>query len=237
MASVFDHLNEPLPQRVSAGLSRLAAVQRAHAQRTGAAAGLTPTQGRILAFLERRSEGAAGLGEIAADLAVTPATASEAVQALVRKGLVAKTAATVDRRGIAVRLSEAGVARLRAAGESPDAVVDVIAMLPVEEQAALLRVLVRLIRELQVRGEIPIQRVCVTCRYFRPYAHDDPSTPHHCAFVNAAFGDRHLRLDCREHEPAPDDLQAANRDRFEAGAVTAGPRAGRRSTHGQGDSS
>jgi len=44
--------------------------------------------------------------------------------------------------------------------------------------------------------------MCVTCRYFRPNAHDDPERPHHCAFVEAAFGDRNLRVDCLDHDPA-----------------------------------
>jgi hypothetical protein len=42
--------------------------------------------------------------------------------------------------------------------------------------------------------------MCVTCRYFRPHVHSDPERPHHCAFVDAPFGDRALRLDCRDHE-------------------------------------
>ncbi|MGH8510685.1 MAG: hypothetical protein ACREU8_04680, partial [Gammaproteobacteria bacterium] len=41
---------------------------------------------------------------------------------------------------------------------------------------------------LQERGEVPISRMCVTCQHFRPGVYDDPDTPHHCAFVNAAFG-------------------------------------------------
>jgi hypothetical protein len=44
--------------------------------------------------------------------------------------------------------------------------------------------------------------MCVTCKYFRPNVHPDKRAPHHCAFIDAAFGDEALRLDCAEHEQA-----------------------------------
>jgi hypothetical protein len=51
-------------------------------------------------------------------------------------------------------------------------------------------------------GQISPSRMCVTCRYFRPRVHADPLRPHHCAFVDAAFGARDLRVDCGDHVPA-----------------------------------
>jgi hypothetical protein len=41
--------------------------------------------------------------------------------------------------------------------------------------------------------------MCATCVFFRPDVHDDPERPHHCAFVDAPFGDRQLRLDCDDY--------------------------------------
>lgn len=72
----------------------------------------------------------------------------------------------------------------------------------------LLRSLVKVLRALQEAGDIPLQRMCVTCTHFRPHVHPDPANPHHCAFVDAPFGDRHLRLACPDHvvaEPARQD--------------------------------
>jgi hypothetical protein len=59
-----------------------------------------------------------------------------------------------------------------------------------------------MIRALQEQGQIPVSRMCVTCVHFRPRLHDGP-LPHHCAFVDAPMADRHLRVDCKEHEEAP----------------------------------
>jgi hypothetical protein len=69
------------------------------------------------------------------------------------------------------------------------------------EQAVFLRALTRIIRELQERGEITVARMCASCRFFRPDVHADRARPHHCAFVDAPFGDRELRLDCADQEP------------------------------------
>jgi hypothetical protein len=70
------------------------------------------------------------------------------------------------------------------------------------EQEVFLRGLVKLIRSVQCRGDIPVSRMCVTCRFFQPQVHADPALPHHCAFVDAPFGDRQLRLDCADYEAA-----------------------------------
>ena len=69
---------------------------------------------------------------------------------------------------------------------------------------------------LQEARAIPVQRMCLTCRHFRPHVHDDPARPHHCAFVDAAFGDAALRLDCADHETARDEEAARARVVFSA---------------------
>jgi hypothetical protein len=75
--------------------------------------------------------------------------------------------------------------------------------LSAQEQAVLLKILVKLIRGLQLKGEIPVARMCVSCQHFRPHAHADADEPHHCNFVDAPFGDRALRIDCPDYVPAP----------------------------------
>ncbi|MCY1144320.1 hypothetical protein OWR29_40535 [Actinoplanes sp. Pm04-4] len=45
--------------------------------------------------------------------------------------------------------------------------------------------------------------MCLTCRFFVPEAHpESPGHPHHCNFVDAAFGDAELRVTCPDHETA-----------------------------------
>src|SRR3546814_1625669 len=82
----------------------------------------------------------------------------------------------------------------------PDALLGAVEMLDDGERAAFLKGLTKMIGALQTRGTIPVQRMCVSCAHFRPNVHSDAATPHHCAFVDAAFGDASLRLDCEDRK-------------------------------------
>src|SRR3546814_1012694 len=85
-------------------------------------------------------------------------------------------------------------------------------MLDDGERAAFLKGLTKMIGALQTRGTIPVQRMCVSCAHFRPNVHSDAATPHHCAFVDAAFGDASLRLDCDDRsEEHTSELQSLMR--------------------------
>jgi hypothetical protein len=75
-----------------------------------------------------------------------------------------------------------------------------------------------MIGALQQRGEIPVSRMCPTCRFFRPHVHDDPVRPHHCAFVDAPFGDAQLRIECDDHEDAPAEHVARSREALAGGS-------------------
>jgi DNA-binding MarR family transcriptional regulator len=184
------------------GLAKIGLALRSRAWREAGGRGLTPTQGQILAHLRARAGEPQALGHVAAALAVKPATVSEAVETLARKRLVRKERSVRDARRLILRLTPAGLNEARRASAWPDFLVAGIEVLSRAEQEAFLRGLIKMIRVLQERGEIPVARMCATCCYFRPRVHADPQRPHHCEFVGAPFGDRHLRLDCPEHEPA-----------------------------------
>lgn len=201
-----------LAARLADGLTRLAAVARQLDWQAAETAGLTPTQAEILALLARRPDGVR-LGEAAAHLQVRAATASDAVAALLRKDLLTRQVDARNRR--AVRLLLTGRGRDHAARHVPGFAA-VVAGLSPDEQRRALALVVKMIGDLLRRELIAPQRSCISCRHFRPHAHDDTARPHHCAFVNAAFGNASLRLDCGEHEPATPEEAAVNWRRFQA---------------------
>ncbi|MCO5167509.1 MAG: MarR family winged helix-turn-helix transcriptional regulator [Planctomycetes bacterium] len=203
----FEQGEQALARRITHGLSKVGLALRTHAWQEAAPRGLTPTQGQVLAFLRARP-GGARLSAIADGLAVTAPTASDAVAALVEKRLVTKRRAPDDARAVLVGLTSRGRREAERAAAWPDVLLGAVDALRPDEQEVFLRGLVRMVGALQERGQVPVSRMCVTCRYFRPRVHDDPARPHHCAFVDAPMGDRHLRLDCPEQEPAPDDEAA-----------------------------
>lgn len=204
-----------LGDRLAHALARISLALRHRAQRGAAARGLTPTQGEILVWLQRR--GPSTLSELARGLAVTPPTASDAVDALAAKKLVRKRRGPGDARTLRLTLTARGRREAARAAGWPTFLARAAELLPRDEQRFLLVALIRIIKNLQDRGQIPLSRMCVTCTYFRPYAHADPARPHHCDLVQAPFDEAFLRLDCPEHETAPEGPAAQNWQTWLAG--------------------
>jgi DNA-binding MarR family transcriptional regulator len=199
--------DQPLDKRVTIGLAKIGIALKQQAWAEAGGRGLTPTQGQVLALLRANPDGLR-LGALAEQLGVTAATTSDSVTALQRKGLVTKEPMAGDGRGVIVLLTPTGTREAAAAAAWPDFLLEAVGELSTVEQAAFLRALVSMIRTLQEKGRIPVARMCVSCRFFRPYQHDDPARPHHCAFVDAPFGDGELRLDCPDFRTAPDEQAA-----------------------------
>lgn len=191
---------------IATGLSRIGLYLRSAAWDQAGAKGLTPTQTQMLAHLSAR--GPRRISDLAAEAGVTQPTASDAVAALVRKGLTARRPDPADGRASLLHLTAAGRVTAQETAAWPDALLGALGAIGPEDRGAFLRSLMAMIRALQNSGEIPAQRICATCIHFRPNAHPGAERPHHCAFVDAAFGDAALRLDCADHKPAGELLPA-----------------------------
>ncbi|AIO23263.1 transcriptional regulator, MarR family [Burkholderia cepacia] len=163
-------------------------------------AGLTPTQGEILVLLLQR-KGPMRLGEIARETQLTAATTSDAVSTLETKGLVEKRRALDDGRALAVRLSARGRTAAKKALQWPEFLTKAVGKLGADEQGALYRALLKTLRELQVAGATPPQRMCLTCAHFQP-GKLSKKTVHHCAALDISMSDSDLRLDCSVQEEA-----------------------------------
>lgn len=204
--TVFPDTAELLPVKVTTGLAKVGIAMRHHAWAQSGRRGLNPTQGQLLALL--LAAGGAGLrvSGLAERLAVAPSTVSDSVAALERKQLVSRQRDPSDARAVVVFLTALGQSEAQAAAGWPDVLLEAVGALTAEEQATLYRALIKMVRSLQLRGRIPVSRMCVSCTYFRPNAYVSTTAPHHCALVDAPFGDAQLRLDCPEHEKADDDV-------------------------------
>lgn len=188
------------------GFGRIAALLRAGQWQAGSGAALNPAQAEILTRIANRPMRP---GDLAAHLGVSPASLSDSVSSLISKGLAARQRDAQDGRARLVMATEDGKALAETLPSAPEDFQAALDALPESERAGLLRTLLHLIRELQQARAIPVQRMCATCRHFRPHAHIDAARPHHCAFVNAAFGDADLRLDCDDHDEVQEEEAAA----------------------------
>ncbi len=106
----------------------------AQAQTDGAGP-LTMTQLRVLGLLQRAPRLPS---ELARELRITPATASEVADLLVRRGLVERSARPQDRRATPLHIMPAGMVRLQAARDrATRALADLLGAMDDEERRKL----------------------------------------------------------------------------------------------------
>jgi DNA-binding MarR family transcriptional regulator len=189
-----------LDHRLTTGLVRVAVA----AQNAGdAAAGLERTlaqQQALLLLARRRHE--YSLSDLAADLGMPIAAAQASIATLCREGLVSMgPSPSYSPHDMRVELTERGRAQAPEFLNWADTLLAEVEQLSESEQRRLLRTVTDQIFAMQRRGQIPVTKMCVTCRFFDGYAHAGATEPHHCWLVDAPFGYRQLRLRCPEQEP------------------------------------
>lgn len=207
-----------LPDRLADGLIALSLALQSGQRKQAADSGLSPTQLALIMLMASRPAESLRMGDLARELGVSQPTITDSVAALLSKRLVRKMADPDDQRAVRVGLTKAGLSRADNQPALNNSVLDAIAELGEPAQEQLLVLLSALIRSLQETGTIAPQRQCVTCQHFRPFVHTDARQPHHCAFVNAAFGSAELRFQCADHEAAGAEVQSANWASFSASA-------------------
>jgi DNA-binding IclR family transcriptional regulator len=193
---------EILAQQLTAGLARVAVAMREVPVGGEPPAGVERTLAEsqvMLVLTERPQE--YPVARLADDLAMPAAAVLAAVTTLAREGLVEltpspsysplETQVMVTSKGLVEPLDY-----LRWAGDT----LALLDRLDEPTQRDLLARVTERIAVMQKLGQIPVTRLCVTCRYFDAYAHLGTEAPHHCTLVDAAFGTRDLRLRCPEQE-------------------------------------
>ncbi|MCP9440486.1 MAG: MarR family winged helix-turn-helix transcriptional regulator [Nitrospira sp.] len=193
---------DPLPDRLVTGLSKIGLAMKSRIWRRQGRKGIGPLQMQVLTYLRSCRGRAATVSTIARELAVKLPTASEVIRTLAERGLVRRRQSEADQRIITVHLTAKGAKAGKVESRWPEVLAAAAGRLSPQEQVGLLTALVKLIQVLQQQGEIPVVRMCVSCAYFQPNEHKGTAQPHHCRFFDAPFDDQALRLDCPEYSPA-----------------------------------
>ncbi len=213
---VFDEHSLPIDERLATGLYTLGLSVKQQERQQALELGLSPTQAQILSLLS--VDGVKTPSDVATALGVSLPTVSDSVGTLVAKGLVRRQPSPRHHRATILTLTRAGRSLARRAELWPDFLKTAIGTLSDTQQQSLLPILVSLLRALQEGGQMPAQRMCLTCTSFRPFVHS-AGHPHHCALVDAAMGSTQLRLVCDEHEMASSEVQTAHWQQFRKLAV------------------
>ncbi|WP_394828122.1 MarR family winged helix-turn-helix transcriptional regulator [Pendulispora albinea] len=202
----FEEHTEPMATRIATGLHKIALAMKQQAWQQANQEGLSATQGQILAELV--AHGPLTGSELSERLGITLPTISDSARVLVEKSLVTKSKDPRHPRASLLTPTKKGATLGARARSWPEFMAAAVQDLTPEEQRAFFSGVVKTIRNLQDQGLIPVSGMCVTCTHFRPNVRAGAS-PHHCAFVDAPLASEQLRLDCPEHERAPETTRSA----------------------------
>lgn len=187
---------EGLAAKVAAALDRLGRARRISRQAVATAHGLTPLQLDLLATLADGSPPPPHVGALAAEVGVAQPTATDAVNALARKGLVGRRPDPTDARRSLLTLTRSGsraVDELRRVDAEIAGAVDALAP---AVQAATLEALLTILAGLVDTGAVTVARTCLTCRH-----HRRSGDAHHCTLLERDLPTGDLRVNCPDHEP------------------------------------
>jgi DNA-binding MarR family transcriptional regulator len=200
-------------EQAAAGLEQLAALVRAQSWRQDGTPSLPPVQEAVLKALLASPAGLRAI-RLAERLAVSPASLSDSVKALQRKGWLERAPDPADRRASRLHLSAEGQAVARRLAEPTRGMAALMGELDVADLGALLRTTQLMVGQAQRQGLARGLRTCLSCRFFQPYASGRDDRPHLCDFTRQPFGDPQLRVDCAEQAPAQAPQLAESLTRF-----------------------
>jgi DNA-binding MarR family transcriptional regulator len=124
----------------------------------------------------------------------------DAIHQLVTKDLIHVHPTDLPSKDVLLTLEPAGALAAHCLIQWPHVLDSVLESLSPSTQEELYVHLLHTLLQLQEARQIPTSLMCLTCRHVRPRQYpENPEKPHHCAFVDAPFGDRDLQIDCPEH--------------------------------------
>jgi DNA-binding MarR family transcriptional regulator len=184
--------------KLVAGLVRVAVMAPSDTAEEPAAP-VHPVQRQVMLLLSRRDR-EYRLSALAAELGASVPATMAILSPLIGDGLVEmRPAPSFASHDMRVAATDQGLALIPAPANWADALIAQVDQYDPVTQEQLLRLVTTQITDLQRTGSIPINHMCLSCRFFEGYRHPGTDNPHHCWFVDAPFGYRELRLHCPDH--------------------------------------
>ncbi len=187
--------------RLTTTLLRLGQATRAIGLAEAREIGLTPVQAQTLLFVKRTKSFATSVGNLAAHLGATHASAVGVVDGLVARGLIVRQTNPRDRRISLLRLTEAGEELARRLERWGHLLAEALAGLSADERQTLERGLGGVIWSLRAAGYLDVAEPCRGCAYFAENAAPGSAEPHHCRLIDAFLSEEEATRDCPDHLP------------------------------------
>lgn len=152
-SSILENSAAPFAHRVTNGLLHFSLAVKSRTSKEAGTHRISPTQAQILALLHSASQEAPTLSFIARWTCITAPTASEAVLALAKNGLVRKVRSNDDARKVAITLSAKGRRKAEQVTAWTAVLTEAAGTLTPAEQKVLVRALSKMIEILRKRDE------------------------------------------------------------------------------------
>ena len=192
---------EPVPEsqqvehKIAASLERISQAFRVLLWEESKKFSLSPIQVQVLIFLLTHSEEKRKVSYLAAEFDMTKATISETIKTLAQKKLITRESEPHDTRSYVIHLTEKGTEIARSTLNFNEEIRVPVQQLHPDDQENLLLSLLSIIRHLNRSDIITVQRMCLTCAYYRC-----TSRGHYCTLLNQPLRVKDLRVDCPEHQ-------------------------------------
>lgn len=178
--------------KIAMGIERLSTVFRAALWEETKRCGLSPLQAQILLFIASHAPMQSRVSTLAKEFAVTKATVSDAVRALLEKGMLKKKSGD-DARAFSLALTASGKKQVQKFSVLTEYFDEALTAIPANERKKIWEGLLLLIGHLQKTGIIPL-RMCFSCQHYGKHK----SVPY-CQLLEQALQIEDIRLDCPEH--------------------------------------
>ncbi len=197
--SAFDlkHQNQSVESKIIASLERISQAFRVLLWQESKEFSLSPIQVQVLIFLLYHSEEKRKVSYLADEFNMTKATISDTVKSLEQKGLIKKEPEPHDTRSYIIHLTKKGKATAEKTALFSEEIKTPIDKLHPDDKENLLLSLLGIIHYLNKSGIITLQRMCLTCAY---YKQKHKGEKHFCQLLNQKLENKDLRIDCPEHE-------------------------------------
>jgi DNA-binding MarR family transcriptional regulator len=187
--------NTNLTAKITSGLERIAGVFRVLLWDHAKAIGLSPIQIQLLIFVAHHDDGLCNVSHLAKEFNLTKPTISDALKALVQKGLTEKVPSELDKRAFTIMLTPKGKEVVASTELFASPVEASINKLSTPDKEQLFSSLQELIFGLNKVGIITVQRTCFGCRFY-----EQKPDGHFCNFLDKNLLTNELRIDCPEFE-------------------------------------
>jgi DNA-binding MarR family transcriptional regulator len=186
---------------VTITLLRVAGAIKQITQAESGAEGLTPVQAQALLFVRHTKSFAASVGNLAAALGTTHATAVGVVNGLITHGWLRRKPSPRDRRVSLLSLTPEGETACDRLEGRAGALEEAVQMLSPETIQALERGLGAVVHGLREAGHLQVAEPCRGCRHFHENAAPAAPEPHRCNLIDTYLSEPESRRDCPDFAP------------------------------------